>query len=146
MSAPNERQARAVPPAELFKAIADETRLRILGLLLHAGESLCVCEMVDALELPQYQVSRQLSILKRAEIVSVRKSGTWAYYKINADNEAFTAISKPMQELLKDEVFIADRVRLDRRLSLRERGRCVVGFGDEQPAVGAGWAPTEATR
>ncbi len=141
MSVQDETQARAVSPAELFKALADETRLRILNLLLHAGESVCVCEMVDALKLPQYQISRQLSILKRAEIVSVRKTGTWAYHAINADNEAFAAIREPMQELLKDGPFLADQAKLDQRLMLRERGRCVVGFSEGAQAVTAGeWA------
>lgn len=64
--------------AGIFKALADETRLRILLLLLD-GE-LCVCEIIAALELPQSTVSRHLAYLKRTGWVSDRKQGVWMYY------------------------------------------------------------------
>ena len=67
--------------AGIFKALADETRLRILLLLLD-GE-LCVCELIAALELPQSTVSRHLAYLKRTGWVRDRKQGVWMYYRLD---------------------------------------------------------------
>ena len=67
--------------AGIFKALADETRLRILLLLLD-GE-LCVCELISALELPQSTVSRHLAYLKRTGWVCDRKQGVWMYYRLD---------------------------------------------------------------
>ena len=62
---------------EVFKACADETRLRLLVLL--AERELCVCELVDILEMPQGKISRHLAVLRRADLVADRRDGTWIY-------------------------------------------------------------------
>jgi len=72
------------PVSRFFRALGDETRLRIIALLAH-GE-LCVCHLQDALELPQPTVSRQLSILRAAGIVDDRREGTWVYYRLLRQN------------------------------------------------------------
>ncbi|MCC6442178.1 MAG: helix-turn-helix transcriptional regulator [Armatimonadetes bacterium] len=72
---------------EVFKALADRTRLRLLKLL--AGRELCVCEMVDALGMPQYKVSRHLGILRRAGLVADRREGTWIFYSVAPDISSF---------------------------------------------------------
>lgn len=64
----------------MFKAFADETRLRILHLLTR-GE-LCVCDITGTLGLPQSTVSRHLAYLRRAELVNVRKEGLWKHYSL----------------------------------------------------------------
>jgi ArsR family transcriptional regulator len=64
----------------VFKAFADETRLRILHLLTR-GE-LCVCDLVDTLRLPQPKVSRHLAYLRGAGLVRVRKAGLWKHYSL----------------------------------------------------------------
>ena len=66
--------------SRLFKALGDDTRLRIVALLTH-GE-LCVCHVQDALGLTQPNASRQLGILKNAGVVESRRNGTWTYYKL----------------------------------------------------------------
>ena len=68
------------PISRLFKALGDETRLRIVALLSH-GE-LCVCHLQDALKLPQPNVSRQLGILRSAGLVEDRRDGSWVYYRL----------------------------------------------------------------
>lgn len=68
------------PFSRLFRALGDETRLRIVALLVH-GE-LCVCHIEEALQLGQPNASRQLGILKSAGIVDSRRDGTWVYYRI----------------------------------------------------------------
>jgi len=65
---------------QLFKALADETRLRILG-LLREGE-LCVCDVMKVLELPQSKVSRHLAYLRNAGLVTGRREGVWMHYRL----------------------------------------------------------------
>ncbi len=71
-----------VPLSRFFRALGDETRLRIVALLAH-GE-LCVCHLEQALGLSQPNASRQLGILKAAGIVASRRDGSWVYYAIAA--------------------------------------------------------------
>lgn len=66
--------------ARFFKALGDETRLRIVALLSH-GE-LCVCHVESALELSQPNASRQLGVLRSAGIVEPRREGSWVYYRL----------------------------------------------------------------
>jgi len=66
---------------ELFKALADTTRLRILRLLM-AGE-LCVCNIHDALKIPQAKASRHLAYLRRVGLVTTRREGLWVYYSLS---------------------------------------------------------------
>lgn len=68
------------PLTRLFRALGDETRLRIVALLSH-GE-LCVCHLESALDLNQSTASRHLAILKTAGIVDSRREGTWVYYSV----------------------------------------------------------------
>ena len=68
------------PLTKLFRALGDETRVRMVALLSH-GE-LCVCHLEKALDLSQPNASRQLGILKSAGIVDSRRDGTWVYYKL----------------------------------------------------------------
>ena len=65
----------------LFKALADATRLRILGLLL-TGE-VCVCDIHESLKLPQSKVSRHLAYLRATEMVTARKDGLWVHYSLS---------------------------------------------------------------
>jgi ArsR family transcriptional regulator len=75
--------------AQLFKALADETRLRILHLLLK-GE-LCICDLVAVLELPQPKVSRHMAYLKNAGLVTDRRKAVWIYYSIAEPRSAIHA-------------------------------------------------------
>jgi ArsR family transcriptional regulator len=64
----------------VFKACADATRLRLLFLL--AQRELCVCELVEVLDMAQGKVSRHLAVLKQAQLVQDRREGTWIYYSL----------------------------------------------------------------
>jgi ArsR family transcriptional regulator len=68
--------------ASLFQSLDDETRLRILALLL-AEEELCVCDLTAVLQLPQSTVSRQLALLKSAGWLKDRREGVWVHYSID---------------------------------------------------------------
>lgn len=64
----------------LLKALADPTRLRIVGLLA-AGE-ICVCHVHDSLRISQPKASRHLAYLRRAGVVHAEKRGLWVYYRL----------------------------------------------------------------
>ena len=64
-----------------FKALADETRLQMLGLLLERGE-LCVCEFVEVLGITQSKASRHLRHLVNAGLLADRREAVWVYFRI----------------------------------------------------------------
>lgn len=72
-----------VKTAELFHALADETRLEILN-RLKDGER-CVCELTDALQAGQSRLSFHLKVLKDAGLIDDRPEGRWIYYSINRE-------------------------------------------------------------
>ena len=67
--------------AQLFKALADPTRVAIVNRLA-AGEACCVCDLTDAFDLSQPTVSHHLRILRDAGLVEPERRGTWAYYRL----------------------------------------------------------------
>ena len=67
--------------AELFKALSDENRIKILQ-LLHSGEK-CACVLLDNLHITQPTLSHHMKILCDAGIVQGRKDGKWVYYSID---------------------------------------------------------------
>jgi ArsR family transcriptional regulator len=66
---------------DVFKALADKTRLRILALL--GNNEVCVCHIHDSLGLPQPTVSRHLAYLRRSGLVAVRRDGVWMHYQVS---------------------------------------------------------------
>ena len=79
-----------------FRAFSDPSRLRIMNLLQHAGET-CVCDLVRVLDLPQAKVSRHLAYLRRAGLVETRRDGAWVHYRLS---EADGAVHRKMLECL----------------------------------------------
>lgn len=97
--------------SHIFKALADETRLRIMALLLN-GKELCVCDIMEALDLPQSTVSRHLSYLRNAGLVDDRRHGVWMYYQLRREEMMH---ADAIHELLSLYFEDLDQVRLDRR-------------------------------
>lgn len=64
---------------ELFKALADRTRLRLINLM--GEDEVCVCFFVEVLKLNQPKISRHLAYLRRAGIVAARRDGKWMHYR-----------------------------------------------------------------
>lgn len=114
---------------EVFKTLSDLTRFRIMRLFLSALRiPLCVCEIVDALEEPQYNVSRHLSILKRAGLLNETKDGRWVYYSIQPSRDSFVLHLHQAIGSISHEILQADQQRLQERLKLRKDGKCLVGI------------------
>jgi len=65
----------------LFKALADKTRLRILALL--GNNEVCVCHIHDSLGVPQPTVSRHLAYLRKSGLVATRRDGVWMHYQVS---------------------------------------------------------------
>lgn len=74
------KDARLATLEQAFKAFADPTRLRILGLL--AGGEACVCNIHECLGISQPAASRHLAYLRRKHLVEARKDGLWVHYKL----------------------------------------------------------------
>jgi ArsR family transcriptional regulator len=73
---------KAVELERLFKALSDRHRLRILNVLLQAGEAVCVCEFQPTLGISQPTVSHHLKQLVDAGILEREKRGTFAFYRL----------------------------------------------------------------
>jgi len=99
----------------LFKALADRTRLRILGLL--GGGEICVCHIHESLNLPQPTVSRHLAYLRRAGLVVGRKEGLWVHYRLAdlADPVAATVLDAATHAVGHLETTTKDARRLTAR-------------------------------
>ena len=83
--------------AQFFKILADETRLKMLWLLLNHRE-LCVCDIMAALAITQSKASRHLSTLRHANLVTDRKDGLWSYYALRPASDA---LARAHLDLLK---------------------------------------------
>ncbi len=81
---------------EIFKALGDENRLRILNILMH--HELCVCELEVVLDLSQSNVSRHLAKLRQTGIITASKDAQWIHYKVN---DKFLKEHKNLAEYLK---------------------------------------------
>lgn len=82
--------------ASRFKALADPTRVALIA-RLSGGEEVCVCHLAEGSELSQPTISHHLGILRRAGLVTSRRKGTWAYYRLvpEAMRELAGAIAGP---------------------------------------------------
>ena len=95
---------------EVFAALADETRRRILGLL--ASGEICVCHIHEALDVPQPTASRHLAHLRKAGLVATRKQGLWVHYRLaDLHDPAVAGVLKSTLAALH----VNDTVESDRR-------------------------------
>lgn len=116
-----------VKKSELFKVLSDETRLRLLNLFLLSKRPLCVCELANALIMPQYQISKHLTVLKYMGFIENQRQGKWMYYSLVKDNSVNNQLFIFLSRFLKDQQFEQDWQYLKMRLSLRKNGRCIIG-------------------
>src|SRR5450756_1014759 len=100
----------------LFRALADATRLRILGLLL-TGE-VCVCHIHESLRVPQPKASRHLAYLRRAGLVETRRDGVWVHYRLaDASDPALRTIRDAVAQALgRADAVRRDAGRLQKRM------------------------------
>lgn len=73
-------------PLELFKNLSESTRLYSL-LLIKQEQELCVCELMEALELSQPKISRHLALLREANLLETERRGQWIFYRLSSELE-----------------------------------------------------------
>jgi ArsR family transcriptional regulator, arsenate/arsenite/antimonite-responsive transcriptional repressor len=109
----------------LFKALADATRLRILGLLL-AGE-VCVCDIHESLKIPQAKASRHLAYLRRAGLVDTRRDGLWIHYRLSKFGDP---VLSAIVDAVRHALTHVDTVQRDGNRLEKRTGCCVPSPGD----------------
>ena len=109
----------------IFKALSNETRLRIIKLLEH-GE-LCVCDLVAALDMVQPKVSFHLRALKKARLLQDRKEGKWMHYRIDDTDMFKRFLVLSVHEKINDEVLKDDKKRLEE--FMKNKTECLPGEG-----------------
>ncbi|MDK2847169.1 MAG: ArsR family transcriptional regulator, arsenate/arsenite/antimonite-responsive transcriptional [Desulfuromonadales bacterium] len=102
----------------LFKALAHDTRLKILNLLFD-GE-VCVCRIMEILELPQSTASRHLGILKNAGLVEDRREGIWVHYSLAQEQ---TTVARQILDVLESHLGSIDECRHERERLPKTRGQ-----------------------
>jgi ArsR family transcriptional regulator len=114
---------------ETFQAVGDPTRLRLLNLLAQVDE-ICVCELVDALQVPQYNISRHLHVLSSSGWLDDRRLGKWVYYRIATELKPYQrGLLRAIEQLGEGrDDFRQDEARASRRFKLRRKGLCCVGL------------------
>ncbi len=76
-------EAAAAGLAQVFKALGDPVRLRLVSLIgAHRGGEVCVCELTTAFDLTQPTISHHLKVLREAGIIGSERRGTWVYYRL----------------------------------------------------------------
>ena len=112
--------------AEFLKVLADEARLNMLWLLLNHGE-LCVCDIMEVLEVTQSKASRHLRILYNAGLLTERRAGLWTYYSVQpAKNDFGRNFLEPLRITLADR---QEAVELLKKLNswLEQKGQTKCG-------------------
>jgi ArsR family transcriptional regulator len=85
LGAPVLDEEEALATAEVFRALADPARVRIVNVLATTGEPVCVCELIEPLELSQPTVSHHLKKLLDAGLLEREQCGKWAYFSLKRD-------------------------------------------------------------
>ena len=118
-----------IQPEAIFQALADETRLRVIRLMVATSEESCLCELVDSLLESSYKLSRHLKILRQAGLLSSQKEGRWVYHRLVMKPVYLESLYATVHALPDpDEIYSADLKRFRARLCLREDGRCRIGI------------------
>ena len=113
--------------ANIFKALSDDTRLRMIK-LLHERE-LCVCELMQVLDMSQPRISRHMSVLKNAGLVEDRREGKWVHYSLRKETQGkeIKILLDSMAVIANNEAVVkADKKNLRKAIRLSEvKGSCM---------------------
>lgn len=91
IAAPDLSPEESEATANLFKALGDPTRVRIVNLLANSPEAVCVCDINDHFSLSQPTISHHLKKLVAAGVLHREQRGTWAYFSV--DQQAWDTLS-----------------------------------------------------
>lgn len=105
---------KPIPLDQLFRALADPTRLRLINLM--SEQEVCVCYFIEVIGAPQPKISRHLAYLRKAGLVSARRDGKWMHYRLTIplDRYAASIVKSTIQVLRQDKEMQRDREHLNR--------------------------------
>jgi ArsR family transcriptional regulator len=108
------KREKAWSLVDMFRALSDRTRLRLLHLIDH--QEVCVCYFVEALRLSQPKISRHLAYLRRAGLVRVRKDGRWVHYRLAVPSDPVAAriLREALDRMSQERDFQHDGRRMER--------------------------------
>lgn len=112
-------------PTELFQALADRTRLRIMRILVSMPkEEACLCEMTSALQESEPNVSRHFKTLRHAGLLAAEKEGRWVYHRLVPSSQ-MSLVYRIIRELdVDEEIYFEDLRRFKSELRKRTSSRC----------------------
>lgn len=105
---------KPIPLSQLFRALADPTRLRLIHLM--SEQEICVCYFIEVIGAPQPKISRHLAYLRRAGLVASRRQGKWMHYRLTVprDPHAAAILKTTLDALKKNREMQRDCERLNR--------------------------------
>jgi len=103
----------------IFKALSDETRLKLLK-ILEKGE-ICVCDLVSVLNVSQPKISFHLNVLKEAGLIKDRRQGKWVHYSINDSDMFKRFLILSVLERISDEAMKENLSKLKEILTIKNR-------------------------
>jgi ArsR family transcriptional regulator len=110
---------------KVFQSLSDPYRIRIVVLMLRAKSDVCLCELSDSLEEPEYKLSRHIKVLKGSGIIGSIRQGKWIYHSLKRDQNFLKALHKTISFFpVTGSEFDSDFRRFEKRRMLREDGRC----------------------
>ena len=118
----------------IFKALSDETRLRVIKLL--EGGELCVCDIFTALDISQPKVSFHLNILKEAGFLKDRRQGRWTHYRLDDSDLFIRFLLLSVLEKIPEQTVAEDRKRLHAFLHGKTSKGDVVAIGEKKRCLG----------
>jgi DNA-binding transcriptional ArsR family regulator len=126
----------------ITKALAEENRLRIM--LALEGQELCVCQLIELLELAPSTVSKHMSVLRQARLVDGRKEGRWMYYRL-ADERASVVVKEAIawvkkslsgnERILEDMNRLKEILKIDREVLCSRQTRSSVWETDQTTRI-----------
>ena len=111
---------------EMFQALSDKTRLRLMRLLVsEPREEACLCEFSDSLREPEYNLSRHLKVLRQTGLLSAIKEGRWVYHRLvhTESVQPFYALVAQLDDA--DGSFSEDIKRFRAEIKRRSTSRCI---------------------
>lgn len=108
------KPTREITLENLFKALADSIRLRLLNLI--GDQEVCVCFFVEALDVPQPTISRHLAYLRRVGLVHARRDGKWMHYRVvmPGAKQPADVLRASLKAMQSDAQYQRDRARLSK--------------------------------
>ena len=102
-----------ISSSTLFKALSDPTRVKIM-LLLQQETELCVCELIEAINVPQPKISRHLALLRELKIVTDNKQGQWIFYQLSSELPTWVEQLLQLTAIGDPQAIAAEQQRLAR--------------------------------